>query len=127
MQVPTLVRPGQLSTPSPPPVDAIWVRRLRIRREQPLGHLAVHYSIRIPEMAREVTSCWICSVRGIAVPRDPSFTADDPCSEPRQGVSGPDAVEPAPATSPADWYPDPYGQHRLRYFDGAAWTGHTAD
>ena len=27
----------------------------------------------------------------------------------------------------ADWYPDPHGQKRLRYWDGTAWTDHTAD
>lgn len=35
---------------------------------------------------------------------------------------------PVPASGPpADWYPDPHGQKRLRYWDGAAWTDHTAD
>jgi hypothetical protein len=27
--------------------------------------------------------------------------------------------------APADWYPDPKGEARLRYWDGAAWTDHT--
>ena len=27
----------------------------------------------------------------------------------------------------ADWYPDPRGETRLRYFDGSKWTDHTAD
>ena len=32
---------------------------------------------------------------------------------------------PAPPTlPPADWYPDPAGSGRLRYFDGSAWTEH---
>ena len=31
----------------------------------------------------------------------------------------------APAT-PADWYPDPRGEARLRYWDGINWTDHTA-
>ncbi|MEA2457250.1 MAG: hypothetical protein QOC95_222, partial [Thermoleophilaceae bacterium] len=26
----------------------------------------------------------------------------------------------------ADWYPDPQGQARLRYWDGRAWTDHTS-
>lgn len=32
-----------------------------------------------------------------------------------------------PSGPPADWYPDPHGEKRLRYWDGAAWTSHTAD
>jgi hypothetical protein len=32
----------------------------------------------------------------------------------------------APAV-PADWYPDPKGEKRLRYWNGTAWTDHTAD
>lgn len=28
--------------------------------------------------------------------------------------------------APADWYPDPSDPARLRYWDGAAWTGHVA-
>ncbi|MGH2691262.1 MAG: membrane protein insertion efficiency factor YidD [Actinomycetota bacterium] len=47
-------------------------------------------------------------------------------------------AEPAPAIEaaaeetgeaadiPADWYPDPAGEARLRYWDGSAWTEHTA-
>jgi formate hydrogenlyase subunit 3/multisubunit Na+/H+ antiporter MnhD subunit len=31
----------------------------------------------------------------------------------------------APST-PADWYPDPTGGARLRYWDGANWTDHTS-
>ena len=46
------------------------------------------------------------------------------------------AAAPAPAAAapaapaggqPADWYPDPRGEKRLRYWDGSAWTDHTAD
>jgi uncharacterized RDD family membrane protein YckC len=32
----------------------------------------------------------------------------------------------APPLPPANWYPDPSGQARLRYWDGARWTDHTA-
>jgi hypothetical protein len=36
--------------------------------------------------------------------------------------------EPAPpAGGKADWYPDPRGQKRLRYYDGTSWTEHVAD
>lgn len=34
---------------------------------------------------------------------------------------------PPPALPPANWYPDPRGIKRLRYWDGAQWTEHTAD
>ena len=30
-----------------------------------------------------------------------------------------------PAT-PADWYPDPFGRHELRYWDGSQWTEHVS-
>jgi hypothetical protein len=38
-------------------------------------------------------------------------------------------AEPAPAepNAPADWYPDPSGEARLRYWDGSGWTEHVAD
>ena len=29
-------------------------------------------------------------------------------------------------TPAADWYPDPFGRHELRYWDGTAWTEHVA-
>ena len=28
--------------------------------------------------------------------------------------------------SPANWYPDPFGRHELRYWDGGQWTQHVA-
>jgi hypothetical protein len=43
----------------------------------------------------------------------------------------PEPVAPAtpepPANVAADWYPDPRGEKRLRYWDGSRWTDHTAD
>ena len=36
------------------------------------------------------------------------------------------SAAPSPADTPAGWYPDPSGQAPQRYWDGAAWTGHTA-
>ena len=40
-----------------------------------------------------------------------------------QGSSSP---SPPAAVAPPDWYADPYRQARLRYWDGARWTEHTA-
>jgi hypothetical protein len=45
-------------------------------------------------------------------------------------AAAPAAAAPADAPPPggaADWYPDPRGEKRLRYWDGAQWTHHTAD
>lgn len=43
-------------------------------------------------------------------------------------VSVPPARPPSPApAAAADWYPDPTGEKRLRYWDGTAWTSHVAD
>jgi uncharacterized RDD family membrane protein YckC len=44
--------------------------------------------------------------------------------------TGPPASAPAPTPGEggqkADWYPDPQGQARLRYWDGQRWTDHTS-
>jgi hypothetical protein len=42
-------------------------------------------------------------------------------------ASAPAAQPEAPAGAKADWYPDPRGEKRLRYWDGSQWTDHTAD
>ena len=39
-------------------------------------------------------------------------------------VIKPPAPEPQQA---GGWWPDPYGKHQHRYYDGRAWTGHVAD
>ncbi len=48
----------------------------------------------------------------VAVPMSAPTTAPIPVASP---------------SSPAAWYPDPHGQHRLRYWDGSTWTDHTWD
>jgi hypothetical protein len=61
-------------------------------------------------------------------------------TQPQQGYAQPPAAagtppqaaapaqEAAPAAAAkADWYPDPRGEKRLRYWDGSQWTDHTAD
>lgn len=47
-------------------------------------------------------------------------------------TGGPESIDsPPPAASlprpSADWYPDPRGQKRLRYWNGSEWTEHVAD
>jgi hypothetical protein len=41
-------------------------------------------------------------------------------------ASGAQAASTAMASKPADWYPDPHGEARLRYWDGRRWSEHTA-
>jgi RsiW-degrading membrane proteinase PrsW (M82 family) len=40
--------------------------------------------------------------------------------------SPPPVPPPPPPGPPPNWYPDPSGRFRLRYWDGYAWTGYTA-
>jgi uncharacterized RDD family membrane protein YckC len=57
-----------------------------------------------------------------AGPQAPSPGPQSPAASPQEPPT-----EPQPASPPADWYPDPHGQKRLRYWDGENWTDHTAD
>jgi hypothetical protein len=71
-----------------------------------------------------------------ASPFGPSQPAGgQPVAQPQQPAAAtPAAGAPAAAAQPAggaaakaDWYPDPRGEKRLRYWDGSQWTDHTAD
>jgi uncharacterized RDD family membrane protein YckC len=65
-------------------------------------------------------------------PGQPAFAA--PGGPPGGGYAppptGPPVSAPPPqqqqVNQPADWYPDPQGQARLRYWDGQRWTEHTS-
>jgi hypothetical protein len=53
-----------------------------------------------------------------------------PAAEPRAPTPAPtppQSVDAPPPGGAADWYPDPRGEKRLRYWDGSQWTHHTAD
>jgi uncharacterized membrane protein len=47
-------------------------------------------------------------------------------AQPTVGTAGQPAGAEA-SSPPADWYPDPRGEARLRYWDGSQWTDQTAD
>jgi hypothetical protein len=47
--------------------------------------------------------------------------------QPAQTAPPTQPVQAAQPAAPAGWHADPWGQKRLRYWDGAQWTGHTAD
>jgi hypothetical protein len=46
---------------------------------------------------------------------------------PAATAAQPQQAAPAAGAAKADWYPDPRGEKRLRYWDGSQWTDHTAD
>jgi hypothetical protein len=52
---------------------------------------------------------------------------DEAMKPPPAAAPPPPPPPPPPSGVPADWYPDPKGVKRLRYWDGSAWTDHTAD
>ena len=51
----------------------------------------------------------------------------DPGGAPGTGAATPPAQPPPQQSPPADWYPDPHGQARLRWWDGSQWTDQTAN
>jgi len=63
-------------------------------------------------------------------PRNPIvYSPDEAISQQSRLVRGlsPQSSLPAQDSSAsADWYPDPRGEARLRYWDGAAWTDNTS-
>lgn len=59
-------------------------------------------------------------------PRMPVTPQASPRSQPAAPTAPQVAPSPPVSATPADWYPDPAGQARLRYWDGTAWTDHTA-
>jgi uncharacterized RDD family membrane protein YckC len=70
------------------------------------------------------------------VPTPEQLTGGAPQFAPTSGWSAPPTTGPAPlpplpqpqqqGAQQADWYPDPHGQARLRYWDGQRWTEHTS-
>jgi uncharacterized RDD family membrane protein YckC len=66
-------------------------------------------------------------------PVAPEPAAPQPTPAPEPAVAQTAAPQPTPVQQappqpmpPANWYPDPSGNARLRYWDGAHWTNHTA-
>lgn len=73
-------------------------------------------------------------VNAIPVPEQSAgYAPVAPAAAPGPAPAAPQEPEPAPAAQPeasasppADWYPDPTGQARLRYWDGNQWTDSTS-
>jgi hypothetical protein len=49
-----------------------------------------------------------------------------PGAQPAYSPPPPQQPQPQQPAQKADWYPDPHGQARLRYWDGQRWTEHTS-
>jgi hypothetical protein len=62
-----------------------------------------------------------------AQPQQQAYTAPASAAAPATAAQPAASAEPAGAAAKADWYPDPRGEKRLRYWDGSQWTDHTAD
>jgi hypothetical protein len=87
-------------------------------------HLAVRWGI-VVDMAGAALLIVISSMLIWQAPRRRRFLPPD--GGPHLSTAGGALAAPPPMTSrPADWYPDPHGEARLRYWDGARWTEHTA-
>jgi uncharacterized RDD family membrane protein YckC len=59
----------------------------------------------------------------------PTASAGPLAAAAREAAAAPAAptAPPPPSPPPANWYADPHGQARLRYWDGTQWTEHTSD
>ena len=62
-----------------------------------------------------------------AQPQQAAYTPPASTGAPAAAATPAAPAEPAAAAVKADWYPDPRGEKRLRYWDGSQWTDHTAD
>jgi len=111
-----------------------FVVALTSRRHQRVGDLmASTFVVRLADAGRQVPAAAVPVA--VAVPPGVAAPAVSPPPAPSPGgtdafgrPAGPAApAAPAASSGPAaDWYPDPTGEARLRYWDGSAWTSNTA-
>ena len=71
----------------------------------------------------------LAAAPGVAFGQQPGAFGQQPYAPAPGGAPAaqPVAAPVGAGAAPADWYPDPRGEKRLRYWDGASWTDHTAD
>lgn len=79
----------------------------------------------IPSTAAHATAT-AAQMPGAGSASPPSGQPVAPATEEATTSIAPATEQTSPAATP-DWYPDPWSQARLRYWDGDSWTGHTAD
>ena len=101
-----------------------------IVKGNPLKSDVVLYTARAGELGVEWFAQFEGSTGGLisSTPAVDSGSQTQPGSPPdRAGETAPPPPPPPTELPPANWYPDPQGVKRLRYWDGVVWTDHTAD
>ena len=85
------------------------------------------------ERAAELLQDWMNAVPAAAQPATPptvmSERATTVCNaqeSTHSSPAGPPAPDQVPAAAPPAWYANPNGAARLRWWEGTAWTEHTA-
>jgi uncharacterized RDD family membrane protein YckC len=92
----------------------------------PLGYLWMLWDDQKQTWHDKVARAVVVPVAQTAVPYGAQMP--QPVAYPSQPVPAPvQTVPQAPPSWPANWYPDPSRERRLRYWDGSQWTQHTAD
>nr|MBA3421998.1 DUF2510 domain-containing protein [Thermoleophilaceae bacterium] len=85
------------------------VARRRQEHDEDLAQREATYAARLEELRA-------------ALPLASAVAAPATASAPQSPLAAPSSAPEAPAA----WYPDPYRQERLRWWDGWRWTEHTA-
>lgn len=87
------------------------------------------HTARAAELPQEWMNTVPTTAQPVALPvvEPEPATASDSASLQRQALSlGDSSAVSSPVEVPHGWYPDPHGVARLRWWDGATWTLHTA-
>jgi uncharacterized RDD family membrane protein YckC len=116
-----------------------FVVALMTSRNQRIGDMVARTLVVKKEFAgRPAADAFGAAVEAPAYSPQPAFESSGFTPQPvhtpeqREPVAAAATAEPVTAASAssapaADWYPDPKGEKRLRYWDGSEWTDHTAD
>ena len=104
-----------------PALDAAAIRQLTVARRQLVDSL-VRDAIKDPDGPAPSAALRDEPVLHACASCKHDFRTGLPAQELWQHIDL-SAAAPTSATTPAAWYPDPYGAAQLRWWDGSAWTG----